>query len=164
MPPVRSARNRKPPPDGFDDIEDTLLEFANKMKDAENASHEGKKRHEVLWPIFQISHQRMSFLTVGILWLTISMRTGSRYIYDLYYDKEAVSKQLYDWLLKNGYADGNLIAKWKKQGYEKVRISSGASVYSINGGKDCSCVAYGAYRQKKRTSMRPASAEYHRRS
>lgn len=45
---------------------------------------------------------------------------GSRYIYDLYYDKEAVSKQLYDWLIKNGYADGNLIAKWKKQGYEKV--------------------------------------------
>ena len=65
MPPVRSARNRKPPPDGFDDIEDTLLEFANKMKDAENASHEGKKRHEVLWPIFQISHQRMSFPSLG---------------------------------------------------------------------------------------------------
>lgn len=60
MPPIRSARNRKPPPDGFDDIEDTLLEFSNKMKDAENASHEGKKRHEVLWPIFQITHQRMS--------------------------------------------------------------------------------------------------------
>jgi hypothetical protein len=30
------------------------------MKDAENASHEGKKRYEVLWPIFQISHQRKS--------------------------------------------------------------------------------------------------------
>lgn len=58
MPPIRTARNRKPPPNGFDDIEDTLLEFSNKMKDAENASHEGKKRHEVLWPIFQISHQR----------------------------------------------------------------------------------------------------------
>lgn len=58
MPAVRSARNRKPPPDGFDDIEDTLLEFGNKMKDAENASHEGKKRNEVLWPIFQISHAR----------------------------------------------------------------------------------------------------------
>mgnify|MGYP001657864554 CR=1 FL=1 len=47
---------------------------------------------------------------------------GSRYIYDLYYEKEAISKQLYDWLLKNGYADANLIAKWKKQGYEKVRF------------------------------------------
>ena len=58
MPPVRTSRTRKPPPDGFDDIEDTLLEFSNKMKDAENASHEGKKRAEMLWPIFQISHQR----------------------------------------------------------------------------------------------------------
>lgn len=49
------------------------------------------------------------------------LRLGSRYIYELYYDKDAVSKQLYEWLLKNGYADANLIAKWKKQGYEKVR-------------------------------------------
>ena len=49
--------------------------------------------------------------------------TGSRYIYDLYYEKEAISKQLYDYLLKNGYADANLIAKWKKQGYEKVWAS-----------------------------------------
>ena len=50
--------------------------------------------------------------------------SGSRYIYDLYYEKEAISKQLYDWLLKNNYADANLIAKWKKQGYEKVLLSS----------------------------------------
>lgn len=46
--------------------------------------------------------------------------TGSRYVYDLYYEKQAISKQLYEWLLKNNYADANLIAKWKKQGYEKV--------------------------------------------
>ena len=135
MPPVRSARNRKPPPDGFDDIEDTLLEFANKMKDAENASHESKKRHEVLWPIFQISHQRMSFPLVRDIWLTISLITGSRYIFDLYYDKGAISKQLYEWLLKNGYADGNLIAKWKKQGYEKVHIPGATFLYSTDGGR-----------------------------
>lgn len=55
--------------------------------------------------------------------LTAIVRAGSRYIYELYYDKEAISKMLYDWLLKNGYADGNLIAKWKKQGYEKVCAS-----------------------------------------
>ncbi|KAK3202093.1 hypothetical protein GRF29_161g102179 [Pseudopithomyces chartarum] len=99
MPPVRTARaSKKAPPEGFDDIEDTLLEFAAAMKDAENASHEGKKKYEMVWPIFQITHQR------------------SRYIYDMYYEKEAISKQLYDWLLKNGYADATLIAKWKKQG------------------------------------------------
>jgi len=31
--------------------------------------------------------------------------TRSRYIYDLYYVREAISKPLYDWLLKEGYAD-----------------------------------------------------------
>ena len=120
MPPVRSARNRKPPPDGFEDLEDTLLEFGNKMKDAENASHEGKKRHEVLWPIFQISHQRERILPSLVKLHLTETRLGSRYIYELYYEKEAISKQLYEWLLKNGYADATLIAKWKKQGYEKV--------------------------------------------
>jgi G10 protein len=58
--------------------------------------------------------------------------TGSRYIYDLYYEKEAISKQLYDWLLKNNYADANLIAKWKKQGYEKVSQLAASRSLSFN--------------------------------
>lgn len=42
MPPIRTSRNQKPPPDGFDDLEDTLLEFANKMKDGKLISlHSG---------------------------------------------------------------------------------------------------------------------------
>ncbi|KAF2861898.1 cell cycle control protein cwf14 [Piedraia hortae CBS 480.64] len=90
------------PPAGYEDIEDTLLEFQARMKDAEQSTDEGKRKHEAQWPIFQISHQR------------------SRYIYELYYEKEAISKELYDWLLKNNYADALLIAKWKKQGYEKL--------------------------------------------
>ena len=45
---------------------------------------------------------------------------GSRYIYDLYYGKEAISRELYDFLLKHKYGDADLIAKWKKQGYEKL--------------------------------------------
>lgn len=103
MPAIRHASKRKPPPAGFSDIEDDLLIFANKMKDAQNEPHANKPRHQTQWPIFQISHQR------------------SRYVYELYYEKEAISKELYDYLLKNGYADAMLIAKWKKTGYEKVR-------------------------------------------
>ena len=57
------------------------------MRDAENESHEGKRKSESLWPIMRISHTR------------------SRYIYELYYKREAISKELYDWLLKEGYAD-----------------------------------------------------------
>jgi|SRR5687768_7230826 bud site selection protein 31 len=102
MPAIRHASKRKPPPEGFSDIETDLLIFSNKMKDAQNKPPPTGPKHQAQWEVFQISHQR------------------SRYVYDLYYEKEAISKQLYDWLLKNGYADAMLIAKWKKQGYEKV--------------------------------------------
>ncbi len=60
---------------------------------------------EAIWPIFKIHHQR------------------SRYIYDLFDKRKAISKELYelyDWCLKNKVADANLIAKWKKQGYENL--------------------------------------------
>jgi bud site selection protein 31 len=71
--------------------------------------------------------------------LTISLLTGSRYIYDLYYEKEAISKQLYDWLLKNSYADGNLIAKWKKQGYEKLCCLRCIQTKETNFNSTCIC-------------------------
>ncbi len=38
-------------------------------------------------PIMRLSHAR------------------SRYIYDLYYKRELISRELYDWLLKQKYAD-----------------------------------------------------------
>ncbi|KAI0802559.1 cell cycle control protein cwf14 [Xylaria sp. FL0064] len=106
MPAIRShAARAKKPPAGFEDIRDDLEVFGIKMKDAQNTPANNAPKHQAQWPIFQIAHQR------------------SRYVYELYYEKEAISKQLYDWLLKNGYADPILIAKWKKQGYEKVSSS-----------------------------------------
>lgn len=35
--------------------------------------------------------------------------TRSRYIYDLYYKREAISKELYDWLLEQEYADAKCV-------------------------------------------------------
>ena len=61
------------------------------MRDAENESHEGKRKAESLWPIMRISHAR------------------SRYVYELYYKREAISRELYDWLLKEGYADAKCV-------------------------------------------------------
>lgn len=131
MPKIRSSRTKRAP-EGFDEIEPTLKEFQQKMKDgafhgprlatrgrldsrvyraayqhrlttihisallAENDPHEGKRKVEALWPIFRLHHQR------------------SRYVYELFYKRKAISKELYEYLLKQGYADGNLIAKWKK--------------------------------------------------
>lgn len=63
---------------------------------AENDPHDGKRKCETLWPIFKIAHQK------------------SRYIFDLYYRRKEISKELYEFCLDQGYADRNLIAKWKK--------------------------------------------------
>jgi bud site selection protein 31 len=106
MPKIRTSRTKEPP-NGFEDIESVsihrtphlssaantklqaqvLEDYAKQMRDAENEPHEGKRRTESLWPIMRISHSR------------------SRYIYDLYYRQEGITKKLYDWLLKEGYAD-----------------------------------------------------------
>ncbi|KAI9049170.1 hypothetical protein LZ554_007017 [Drepanopeziza brunnea f. sp. 'monogermtubi'] len=121
MPAIRHASKRKSPPAGFSDIEDDLLIFSNKMKDAENAPSTNVPRHAVHWPIFQISHQR------------------SRYIYELYYEKEAISKELYEYLLKNAYADKMLIAKWKKTGYEKLCCLRCVQTKETNFNSTCIC-------------------------
>ncbi|KAK7733758.1 Component of the SF3b subcomplex of the U2 snRNP [Diaporthe eres] len=129
MPAIRHTPKRKPPPEGFSDIEDDLLIFSNKMKDAQNTpannnipEHQSQwPKHEAQWPIFKVSHQR------------------SRYIYELYYEKEAISKELYDWLLKNGYADAMLIAKWKKQGYEKLCCLRCVQTKETNFASTCIC-------------------------
>ena len=83
-----------------------------------------------LAPLYMASNPRDKLTKGYILWKVLLTtcggdgKIGSRYIYELYYEKEAISKLLYDWLLKNNYADANLIAKWKKQGYEKVSFGS----------------------------------------
>ncbi|CAJ0553926.1 probable G10 protein [Fusarium torulosum] len=121
MPAIRHSSKRKPPPDGFEDIENDLLIFSNKMKDAQNKPAPAGPRHQAQWEIFQISHQR------------------SRYVYELYYEKEAISKKLYDFLLKNGYADAMLIAKWKKQGYEKLCCLRCIQTKETNFNSTCIC-------------------------
>ncbi|ETS79946.1 Cell cycle control protein cwf14 [Pestalotiopsis fici W106-1] len=122
MPPVRShnSRQRKPPA-GFEDIRDNLEVFNIKMKDAQNTPTANIPKHQAQWPVFQIHHQR------------------SRYIYELYYEKEAISKELYEWLLKNGHADAKLIAKWKKQGYEKLCCLRCVQTKETNFNSTCIC-------------------------
>ena len=88
-------------------------------------------------------------------------KKGSRYIYDLYYGKEAISKQLYEWLLKNNYADANLIAKWKKQGYEKVCLPRIVHPFlkSRSNSYVCSCVAFAVFKPRKPISTPLVSVE-----
>ncbi|KAH3680679.1 hypothetical protein WICPIJ_008174, partial [Wickerhamomyces pijperi] len=109
-------------PEGFKKIEPTLKKFEEKLKEANAKSLDRTtKRSESLWEIFQITHSK------------------SRYVYDLYYKKKAISKELYDFLLKRRYADANLIAKWKKQGYEQLCCIKCIQGTDNNNGGTCIC-------------------------
>ncbi|CAG0884029.1 unnamed protein product, partial [Cyprideis torosa] len=120
MPKVRT-KSRKPPPDGWELIEPTLEELEQKMREAETEPHEGKRKVEGLWPIFRIHHQK------------------TRYIYDLFYKRKAISRELYEYCLKNNIADKNLIAKWKKQGYENLCCLRCIQARDTNFGTNCIC-------------------------
>ncbi|KAI3826120.1 hypothetical protein L1987_00163 [Smallanthus sonchifolius] len=100
MPKVKT--NRVKYPEGWELVEPTLNELQAKMREAENDPHDGKRKCEALWPIFKIAHQK------------------SRYIFDLYYRRKEISAELYEFCLDQGYADRNLMTKWKKPGYERL--------------------------------------------
>ena len=102
-------------------IEPTIDELDAKMREAEQDPHEGKRKVEALWPIFRLHHQK------------------SRYIYDLFYKRKAISRQLYDFCLKEKIADGNLIAKWKKQGFENLCCLRCIQPRDTNFGTNCIC-------------------------
>uniref|UniRef100_A0A7N9IHD3 Protein BUD31 homolog n=1 Tax=Macaca fascicularis TaxID=9541 RepID=A0A7N9IHD3_MACFA len=88
---------------------------------AETEPHEGKRKVESLWPIFRIHHQK------------------TRYIFDLFYKRKAISRELYEYCIKEGYADKNLIAKWKKQGYENLCCLRCIQTRDTNFGTNCIC-------------------------
>lgn len=72
MPKIRTLRTKKAPA-GWELIEPTLMEMMTAMREAENETHEGKRKVEVGWKILKLHHQR------------------SRYIYDLHYKKKVRS-------------------------------------------------------------------------
>ncbi|KAJ2725329.1 Glucosaminyl phosphatidylinositol (GlcN-PI) nositol acylation protein [Coemansia sp. Benny D115] len=122
MPKIKTVSKRKQKrPDGWEEIEPTLTEFEQKMRDAENESTSGKRKVESTWSVMRVHHQR------------------SRYIYDLYYKRQAISRKLYRYCVDNGYGDANLIAKWKKQGFEKLCCLQCIQPRDTNYGTTCIC-------------------------
>ena len=55
MPKIRTIRTKKKP-EGWESIEGPLMEFQTKMRDCENAPCEGKRKPEMIWPIFRLHH------------------------------------------------------------------------------------------------------------
>ncbi|CAN0086852.1 unnamed protein product, partial [Laminaria digitata] len=48
-----------------------------------NEQHEGKRKNEALWPVFQITWQR------------------SRYVYDMHYVYKAISKDVLEYCIRS---------------------------------------------------------------
>jgi bud site selection protein 31 len=120
---------------------------------AESADQTGKRKDEMLWPIFRLHHQR------------------SRYVYEMYYQHKVsgemtpcsidlevsvrlltspapccslaplqkITKEVYEFALREKYADANLIAKWKKAGYEKLCCLRCIQPKDTNFGTTCIC-------------------------
>lgn len=99
---IKVASKSNPPQD-YDKLRPTLKKFDDKLEFYQSAKHNpSKSKNELHWDILRIHHQK------------------NRYIYSLYYKRKIISKDLYLWLLKYKVADKQLIAKWRKQGYEKL--------------------------------------------
>lgn len=100
---VVKISNKKSPPEGYDKIQATLKKFQDKMKMLESEEfNPSRPKHELHWNIHRIDHQK------------------SRYVYSLYYQRKLISQQLYLWLVKHKFVNGELIAKWRKRGYETL--------------------------------------------
>eukprot|EP00216_Chloropicon_sp_CCMP2111_P006086 CAMPEP_0198236162 /NCGR_PEP_ID=MMETSP1446-20131203/2067_1 /TAXON_ID=1461542 ORGANISM="Unidentified sp, Strain CCMP2111" /NCGR_SAMPLE_ID=MMETSP1446 /ASSEMBLY_ACC=CAM_ASM_001112 /LENGTH=240 /DNA_ID=CAMNT_0043917763 /DNA_START=97 /DNA_END=819 /DNA_ORIENTATION=- len=115
----RSKRKRLP--EGWELIEPTLNEFEERMREAVNETHEGKRKNESTWEITRIHWER------------------NRFIYEVYYKKKAISRELYDYLVQAKVADQNLIAKWRKPGYETLCSLQAIAVRDTNYGTVGSC-------------------------
>lgn len=113
-------RIRKKPPEGWEIIEPDLEALDARMREATAESHEGKRRVEASWKVFQIHHQR------------------SRLVYN-YFKSGEITKELYDFCINEKLADGNLIAKWKKPGFENLCCLRCIQARDTNFGTNCIC-------------------------
>ena len=95
-------KRTKAPPPGYEEIEPIIQALENELRDKVKESPLGKRNTESMWPVLQINWQR------------------SRYVYDMYYTHQRITKKVYEYCLRNKIADANLIAKWKKPGYERL--------------------------------------------
>ena len=109
MPLPKRWNKKKAPPPGFDIIEPTLEALEHELRDKIKETNEKKRKTESMWPVHQIGWQK------------------SRYVYDMFYTYNRISRQVYDYCLKQKLVDAALIAKWKKSGYERL-----CSTYVIN--------------------------------
>merc|ERR1712194_385257 len=112
---------QKKPPPGWDLVEPGIEQFERQMKEAVEEPHEGKRKAECTWKIHKIHWER------------------NRFIYNLHFVDKKISKALYDYLCRTKIADGPLIAKWRKPGYEYLCSLSAIDTRNTNYGTSSIC-------------------------
>ncbi len=128
MPRIRTDR-RPPPPPGFEVIAPVLQDLDARIRAVGEAPPPGAGagtrgpvvRDAALHALLRLHNQR------------------TRYIYDLYYRRRAISREVYDYCVRERYADAALIAKWRKPGYERVCCLRCIQPRDTNNGTVCVC-------------------------
>ena len=69
-------KGKKKPPEGWELIEEVIMDFENQMKEAVNEEHEGKRKCELTWKVHRIHWEK------------------NRFIYDLMYVRKVMSREL----------------------------------------------------------------------
>ena len=83
-------------------LEPTLNALEDEMRERMNDNHDGTSKNEMMWPIHQINWQR------------------SRYVYDMHFVHNRISRQVLNYCVQQKYADSALIAKWKRPEYARL--------------------------------------------
>jgi len=116
---VRMRTKRKP--EGWSLVEGPLLQFEERLREAVNDPHEGKRKAEAAWPIHRIHYER------------------NRFIYDLYYKQQKITRELYEFLVREKVVDAALISKWRKPGFEILCSISSIDKANSNFGTTSIC-------------------------
>lgn len=108
-------------PSSWPIMEKVLQQFEEKILDVLNENNLGKYQYQHTWNI------------------TSLLRNRSRYIYEMFYIKKCIPKDLYLFCIENKLADHLLIAKWKKTGYENLCCLRCIHPSNTATGKVCIC-------------------------
>lgn len=94
-------KTRKAPP-GIEHVSEKLIEFEARTREALNEPMDDKRRNEISWPMHRLHYEK------------------NRYLYDMHFKENKISKKLLDYLVNQKLADGKLMAKWRRPGYERL--------------------------------------------
>jgi bud site selection protein 31 len=83
-------------------MEPTLRTLRQQMRAAEQTDTTAQRNSAAHWPVWRLHHQR------------------TRYVYELWNKRGLIGKATVKWACSQGLADGELVAKWQRQGYERL--------------------------------------------